>query len=181
MITKGLGANVGNLEGSFEFKHLGINHIVDGNTPTDNLGEPPFVAASGYFEGITKAIPPTEDIRTSYSDDAVLKGEGHIQDKNSHNTSKKRHMCTKSREHKRNLIFGEGIGMEKLEETSQTILVGCVRGRNYTTVRLKIWTTKIWGKFLEQLLGVLTMNRGWFALFFPHPKTVNWLLTKYYI
>lgn len=110
------------MEGSFGFEQLGINHAADEITPANNFGEPPFVATSGCFEGITQSIPPPEDIRTSDSDDTP-EGEWHIWDGTTCKTGKKKHRCTKSREQKRDLVFGEGIGMDKLEQTSQTVLV----------------------------------------------------------
>lgn len=115
----------------------------------------------------------------SDSDDTP-KREGHIRDRTTHRTGKKKHKCIKSHEKKRDLVFDEGIGMDKLEQTLQTVLAGRVRGRNYTNARLKIWPKKIWGNILEQLLGVLTMNRGWFSLIYPHPEMENWVLTKYF-
>lgn len=69
--------------------------------------------------------------------------------------------------------------MEKVALTESTMLVGRVRGRNYSLGRLKKWTVEVWGNVMEQLPAVLSMSKGWFSLIFLEPKQVNWALMCY--
>ena len=121
-ITEGLGVSIRQKEGSFGFEHLGINHDEQHLSHVTKHEEPSYVAASRCFEGITHLIPPSEEVKSFNSDDTP-KAEGNSHDRTTLRTGKKKHKCTKSRELKRDLVFGEGIRMEKMEHTSQTVLV----------------------------------------------------------
>ena len=114
-----------------------------------SLGFPTPVIASGNFEGLPIPTQQLEENRSLDSDDMLSKEEGIPRDTLLHKTKKKKTRCTKSREKSRELVFDEGVSMQQDEETEQTVLVGRVRGRNYTSATLTIWTFKIWGNILE--------------------------------
>jgi hypothetical protein len=56
------------------------------------------------------------------------------------------------------------------------VLVGCIKGRNYSAVRLKVWATEIWGEHLADIPFVQTFVRGWFALRFARADHTRWVL-----
>jgi len=85
----------------------------------------------------------------------------------------KKSINSKIRERDRRLIFGEGITMAQVALTERIVLVGRVRGWNYTPMCLWKWMVENWGKLLIQLPGILSLSRGWFALFFSHPDQVE--------
>lgn len=60
--------------------------------------------------------------------------------------------------------------------TESILLIGRVRGQNYTPARLKRWTMEIWGHSMDQMLVVITMTRGCFSLTFLQPDQANWVL-----
>jgi len=80
----------------------------------------------------------------------------------------KKPKCTKVREHGRLLVFGKGINMAQTTDTESTLVVGRVRGRNYSTARLKRRIVETWGHILEQFPVVLTMTGEFFAPIFAH-------------
>jgi len=65
-------------------------------------------------------------------------------------------------------------------DMATTILVGRVRGRNYSTARLKQWVAEIWSQHFVDFPFVQTFVRGWFALIFAREKHTNWLLSSFW-
>lgn len=91
----------------------------------------------------------------------------------------RKHRSTKNK-HNRNSNFGSDRGMDDLEHTAAIMLVGKVRGRKYTTARLKHWTVEIWGGVLETLPDISLLTRGWFTLSFALLTQVDWVLNQYW-
>ena len=60
------------------------------------------------------------------------------------------------------------------------VLVGRIRGRSYTTDRLKSWAAEIWGQHLANIPFVQTFVRGWFALRFARADHTSWVLSSFW-
>lgn len=60
------------------------------------------------------------------------------------------------------------------------VLVGRIRGRNYSAERLKAWATEVWGHHLVDIPFMQTFVRGCFALIFAHADQTNWVLSYYW-
>jgi len=60
------------------------------------------------------------------------------------------------------------------------VLVGRIRGQNYSAARLRTWATEVWGQHLVDIPFVQTFVRGWFALRFVHADHTNWVLSSFW-
>lgn len=78
-----------------------------------------------------------------------------------------------------NLTFGEDVPMADVMDMARKVLVGRVRGRNYTVERLRQWTMEIWGSLLKELPVIRVLARGWFALRFHREEYTDWILSRY--
>lgn len=65
-------------------------------------------------------------------------------------------------------------------EFADCVLVGRIRGRNYTAARLKTWAAEVWGQHLVDIPVVQTFVRGWFALRFARADHTNWVLSSHW-
>lgn len=128
---------------------------------------------SGVFNNIP-ADAPTADTKTPSFD-----SEGSGEQILVHTDKGKKHKTTKNKLN-RKYFFGCDRGMEDLEHTAATVLVGKVRGRKNSTARLIQWTREIWGGLLETLPEVLLLSRGWFSLSFALPDQTAWVLNQYW-
>lgn len=111
------------------------------------LGTAPFYTAfqpiglappSGCFIGIPKHDQASEGNQSDYEDIGLEEGE---QAAKSRPKQAKKSRNSKIRERDRRLIFGEGISMAQAALTESTVLVGRVRGQNYSQMHLRKWTT----------------------------------------
>ena len=168
------------MEGDFGFEHLALGWAGSIHTHGDFVSCMTMVVASGSFEGMPLLTQKAKEKTPSDSDDTLREEEGPHREIQTHRTGNKKMWCTRNREKYRELVFGKGVSMWKAKETKKIVLVGRVRGWNYTSDRLQRRTSEIYGNILEKLPVVLTMNRGWFSLILPHHDTASWVLTKYW-
>lgn len=119
----------------------------------------------GFFSGISRIDIITKENRSSDSDDNILEEGTPAALPPSHH-EKKKSKLTKICERNTRLVFGAGITMAQVGLTENIVLVGGVRGRNYTPAWLQKWTVEVWGNLLAQLPGIITLSRDWFTLIF---------------
>lgn len=67
-----------------------------------------------------------------------------------------------------------------MENTTKKVLVGRIRGRNYTIERLRLWIEEIWGSLLKDLPIIHVLARGWFALRFHREEYTDWILSRFW-
>lgn len=60
------------------------------------------------------------------------------------------------------------------------VLVGRIRGWNYSAACLKLWAAEVWGHHLVDIPFVHNFVRGWFTLRFAHAYHTNWVLSFYW-
>jgi len=92
----------------------------------------------------------------------------------------KKYRCFKSREQDIFLRLEEDIQWGDIMEFADRVLVGRIRGRNYSAARLKTWATEVWGQHLVDIPVVQTFVRGWFALRFARADHTNWVLSSFW-
>lgn len=93
---------------------------------------------------------------------------------------KKKSKCFKSKEDEYFLRLEEDIQWGEVMEFADCVLVGRIRGRNYTAARLKTWAAEVWGQHLVDIPVVQTFVRGWFALRFARADHTNWVLSSHW-
>lgn len=92
----------------------------------------------------------------------------------------KKYKCFKSRVENVIIWLGEDIQWGDSMDTVDQVLVGRIRGRSYTTTRLKLWTLEVWGHHLADFPFIQTFVRGWFALHFSRAEHTNWVLSSFW-
>lgn len=65
-------------------------------------------------------------------------------------------------------------------DLADRVLVGHIRGRNYSAERLKLWAMKIWGQHLAEIPFVQTFVQGSFALRFARADHTSWVLSSFW-
>jgi len=93
---------------------------------------------------------------------------------------KKKYRCFKSKADDIFLRLEEDIQWGETMDFADRVLVGCIRGRNYSAACLKTWATEVWGQHLVDIPFVQTFVRGWFALRFACVDHTNWVLSSYW-
>jgi len=78
----------------------------------------------------------------------------------------KKKRCVKPKTRDIFIDWEEDFQWQDTMDMAVTVLVGRVRGRNYSAARLKQWVTEIWGHHLDDLPIVQTFVCGWFSLRF---------------
>lgn len=95
-------------------------------------------------------------------------------------TCKQKVKCVKVSSKDFTIRFSEGLSMGEVAEKANFVLVGYVRGRDYSMERLILWVQEIWGNTLKELLEVQILPRGWFALQFSKEEYTNLVLARYW-
>jgi len=74
--------------------------------------------------------------------------------------------CLKVVDRDINLSLGEDLSMGEVADIAKKVLVGGVRGQNYTVERLHLSTLEIWGTLLKEMPTIRVLTGGWFTLRF---------------
>lgn len=93
---------------------------------------------------------------------------------------KKKYRCFKFREEDIFLRLEEDIQWGEIMDFADWVLVGRIRGRNYSAARLKALASEVWGHHLVDIPFVQTFVRGWFALRFARANHTNWVLSSFW-
>jgi len=88
--------------------------------------------------------------------------------------------CVKARNQSIALRLGDDIQWGEAMDAANMVLVGRVRGRNYSTAKLRQWTAKIWGHYLTELPFVQTFVRDWFTLRFSRAEHTTLVLSSFW-
>lgn len=94
--------------------------------------------------------------------------------------TKKKYKCFKCKADDIFLRLEEDIQWGEVMDFADRVLVGRIRGRNYSAARLKVWAAEVWGHHLVDIPFVETFVRGWFALRFACADHTNWVLSSYW-
>lgn len=93
---------------------------------------------------------------------------------------KRRNKCFKSKGDDVILRLEANIRLGEAMDFADRVLVGRIRGRNYTAARLKTWATEVWGHHLAEIPFMQTFVRGWFAMRFACVDHTNWVLSSFW-
>lgn len=93
---------------------------------------------------------------------------------------KLKYRCFKSRVEDTFLRLEEDIQWGEVMDFADRVLVGRIRGTNYSAARLKTWATDVWGQHLVDVPFVQTFVRGWFAFRFARADHTNWVLSSFW-
>lgn len=130
------------------------------------LSGPPFVSGSG--------IPVSHQISATLNATAPPLNPPPPRD------PKQKYKCSKSKEDDIFLRLEEDIRWAEMMDFADRVLVGRIKGRNYTAAQLKTWATEVWGHHLVNIPHVQTFVRGWFTLRFARANHTNWVLSSYW-
>jgi len=72
-----------------------------------------------------------------------------------------------------NITLGDDIPMGDVADTTKKVLIGRVRGRNYSVECLCLWTSEIWGSLLKQLPIIKVLAHGWFSIHFHSEEYID--------
>lgn len=70
---------------------------------------------------------------------------------------KRKIKCVKATSKDLTLKFGEGLTMGEVVDTAGKVLVDTVRGRAYSTERLRLWVKEIWGNIFKDIPEAQTL------------------------
>jgi len=94
--------------------------------------------------------------------------------------AQKKFKCIRTTVKEVTVSFGDPTNFEETMTLARTILVVHVRGRTFTTERLKLWVKEIWGAQFSELPEVQELPRGWFSLHFSKEDHMNIVLAQYW-
>lgn len=123
--------------------------------------------------------PPLSDLRQEPSH-SRSHYPGRLPDSPPVRNPKRRNKCFKTKENDVFLRLEEDIRLGEAMDFADRVLVGRIRGRNYTATRLKSWAVAVWGHHLAEIPFVQTFVRGWFAMRFARADHTNWVLSSFW-
>ena len=74
--------------------------------------------------------------------------------------------------------MGVDIGIHKVMELTEIMIVGRVRGRKYLAEYITDWAQSMWKDSSGMPVDISILVRGWFSITFERKEQVDWVLER---